>query len=238
VAAEYEKPASGGNSSTCESGKIGATPGCEPRHGQFLRRTGRNHPVGLCSFGQQELPAANTDTQETENLESQVSLRVHRHRGTFKNPTPWPNPSVEARPNGKPPGPGRWHVYIFTGPGLASCRRPRLTSNVRPRTKPMQSSKRQGPPFLPSALLTAAMPSSNSAPSSNLSAIEREHPSMHFSRKRPIWKHVQGRLQLLPGIAGLRGAQSTEHREGQFVVPPPGENFWLPLACHAAAQRQ
>jgi len=44
-----------------------------------------------------------------------------------------PNPSVEARPNGKPPGPGRWYAYIFTGPGLASCRQSRLTSNVRRR---------------------------------------------------------------------------------------------------------
>ena len=42
-----------------------------------------------------------------------------------------PNPSFEARPNGKPPGPGRWYAYIFTGPGLASCRRSRLNSNVR-----------------------------------------------------------------------------------------------------------
>ena len=42
-----------------------------------------------------------------------------------------PNPSVEARPNGRPPGPGWWYAYIFTSPGLASCRRSRLTSNVR-----------------------------------------------------------------------------------------------------------
>ncbi len=42
-----------------------------------------------------------------------------------------PNPSFEARPNGRPPGPGRWHAYIFTGPCLASCRWPRLNSNVR-----------------------------------------------------------------------------------------------------------
>ena len=54
-----------------------------------------------------------------------------------------PNPSFEARPNGKPPGPGRWYAYIFTGPGLASCRRSRLNSNVRPhmktqRTQPLQ----------------------------------------------------------------------------------------------------
>ncbi len=42
-----------------------------------------------------------------------------------------PNPSFEARPNGKPPGPGRWHGYIITGPGLASYRWSRLNSNVR-----------------------------------------------------------------------------------------------------------
>ena len=44
-----------------------------------------------------------------------------------------PNPSVEARPNGRPPGPVRWYGYIFTSPDLASCGRSRLTSNVRPR---------------------------------------------------------------------------------------------------------
>ncbi len=42
-----------------------------------------------------------------------------------------PNPSFEARPNGKPPGPGRWYAYIFTGPGLTSYRWYRLNSNVR-----------------------------------------------------------------------------------------------------------
>ena len=41
-----------------------------------------------------------------------------------------PNPSLEARPNGRPPGRGRWYGYIFTGPGLASYRRARLSSNV------------------------------------------------------------------------------------------------------------
>ena len=45
-----------------------------------------------------------------------------------------PNPSVEARPNGRPPGPVWWYGYIFTSPGLASCRRSRLTSNVRHQT--------------------------------------------------------------------------------------------------------
>ena len=48
-----------------------------------------------------------------------------------------PNPSVEARPNGRPPGPGWWYAYIFTSPGLASCRRSRLTSNVRRHQKTM-----------------------------------------------------------------------------------------------------
>ena len=42
-----------------------------------------------------------------------------------------PNPSFEARPNGKPPGPVWWYAYIFTSPGLASSRRSRLNSNVR-----------------------------------------------------------------------------------------------------------
>ena len=28
-----------------------------------------------------------------------------------------PNPSVEARPNGRPPGPGRWYAVHFHRPG-------------------------------------------------------------------------------------------------------------------------
>jgi len=44
-----------------------------------------------------------------------------------------PNTSVEARPNGGPPGPVWRYAYIFASPGLASHRRPRLTSNVRRR---------------------------------------------------------------------------------------------------------
>jgi hypothetical protein len=28
-----------------------------------------------------------------------------------------PNPSFEARPNGKPPGPGRWYAVHFHRPG-------------------------------------------------------------------------------------------------------------------------
>ena len=49
-----------------------------------------------------------------------------------------PNPSVEARPNGKPPGP-RGGLVIILLAGLAPYRRPRLTSNVRPQntTPPM-----------------------------------------------------------------------------------------------------
>ena len=47
-----------------------------------------------------------------------------------------PNPSLEARPNGRPPGPGRrYAVHFFASPGLASCRRSRLSSNVRRRMK-------------------------------------------------------------------------------------------------------
>ena len=32
-------------------------------------------------------------------------------------PTTTPNPSFEARPNGKPPGPGRWYAVHFHRPG-------------------------------------------------------------------------------------------------------------------------
>ncbi len=61
-------------------------------------------------------------------------LQVKVVFGTPSYPPPravLPNPSFEARPNGKPPGPGRWYGYIFTGPGLASCHWSRLNSNVR-----------------------------------------------------------------------------------------------------------
>jgi len=49
-------------------------------------------------------------------------------RGTFKNPTPWPNPSVEARPNGKPPGPGHRYAvhYLWPGPGVLPSAPPHL----------------------------------------------------------------------------------------------------------------
>ncbi len=47
------------------------------------------------------------------------------------SPTVTPNPSVEARPNGGPPGPVWRYAVHFRQPGLASHRRPRLTSNVR-----------------------------------------------------------------------------------------------------------
>ena len=46
-----------------------------------------------------------------------------------------PNPSLEARPNGMPPGPVWRYAYIFASPGLASCRWSRLSSNVRPHKK-------------------------------------------------------------------------------------------------------
>ena len=62
-----------------------------------------------------------------------------------------PNPSFEARPNGRPPGPGRRYAYIFTGPRLASCRWSRLNSNVR-RHKPLQSSGMRIIPFLVAAV--------------------------------------------------------------------------------------
>ena len=35
----------------------------------------------------------------------------------FREPPLMPNPSFEARPNGKPPGPGRWYAVHFHRPG-------------------------------------------------------------------------------------------------------------------------
>ena len=57
-----------------------------------------------------------------------------------------PNPSFEARPNGKPPGPGRWYGYIITGPGLVACRWSRLNSNVRRRKRQLREPSLQPPP--------------------------------------------------------------------------------------------
>ena len=42
-------------------------------------------------------------------------------------------PSLKRSANGRPPGPVRGASSIHRSPGLASCRRSRLTSNVRPR---------------------------------------------------------------------------------------------------------
>jgi len=36
----------------------------------------------------------------------------------FTLAAPRPNPSFEARPNGKPPSPGRWYAVHFHRPGL------------------------------------------------------------------------------------------------------------------------
>jgi len=71
--------------------------------------------------------------------------------------TATPNPSFEARSNGKPPGPGRWYAYIFTGPGLASCRWSRLNSNVRPHTGAPMSLELRIPPPVVALLVAAAM---------------------------------------------------------------------------------
>jgi hypothetical protein len=54
-----------------------------------------------------------------------------------------PNPSFEARPNGKPPGPAPGKVY-HPSPGLALYRRSRLNSNVRQR-KSMSLEMRRTP---------------------------------------------------------------------------------------------
>src|SRR5215207_8425212 len=69
-----------------------------------------------------------------------------------------PNPSVEARPNGRPPGPGWWYAYIFTSPGLASCRRSRLTSNVRPHEHNPPTSKMSHNPYAPPIAEVADVP--------------------------------------------------------------------------------
>ena len=44
-----------------------------------------------------------------------------------------PNHSLKRSANGRPPGPGRWYAVHFHRPGLASCRRRPLSSNVRQR---------------------------------------------------------------------------------------------------------
>jgi len=53
-----------------------------------------------------------------------------------------PNPSVEARPNGKPPGPrGALVIIRLAGPGVIPVRPPH--SNVRPRKDAVWRSKRR-----------------------------------------------------------------------------------------------
>ena len=95
---------------------------------------------------------------------------------------PRPNPSVEARPNGRPPGPGWWYAYIFTSPGLASCRRSRLTSNVRP----LSAHLLEEPKFLEPGALQASscarrLRSAAMAPPPSA----RSHPRLRSACQRP-----------------------------------------------------
>ena len=80
--------------------------------------------------------------RRTGQLRGQFSFRARLARvqgGCGSAKPPWlrrpcevvPNPSLEARPNGRPPGPVWRYAYIFASPGLASCRWSRLSSNVR-----------------------------------------------------------------------------------------------------------
>ena len=108
-----------------------------------------------------------------------------RHRRAVR-----PNPSVEARPNGRPPGPVWWYAYIFTSPGLASCRRSRLTSNVRP----------------PRSRMRALVGSGNwcgARTNPNLRQGQQQCNSASTSAKAPVRTNVQS---VLRGAAAGRGA--------------------------------
>jgi hypothetical protein len=56
-----------------------------------------------------------------------------------------PNPSLKRSANGRPPGPAWRYAYIFASPGLASCRRRPLSSNVRQRSQVVQQSHPSNP---------------------------------------------------------------------------------------------
>ena len=91
---------------------IGGSTAVLPRRLEYLARHGGQR--GARTFW----------LQATRNNQTLAQAIASAHRAL-------PNPSVEARPNGRPPGPVWRYAYIFTSPGLASCRRRPLSSNVR-----------------------------------------------------------------------------------------------------------
>jgi len=80
------------------------------------------------------------DHSQWRSAENQESV-LSRQRGLTRRSRRGPTASHQARATGT--------QYIICGPGLASCRRPRLTSNVRPhrkRSAPCQSSAKNTVP--------------------------------------------------------------------------------------------
>ena len=81
---------------------------------------------GRRSAGRKQLappPSARLAGQRNPSANREVPRRVAQARGhsagavRCRHRRPRPNPSVEARPNGKPPGPGRWYAVHFHRPG-------------------------------------------------------------------------------------------------------------------------
>jgi hypothetical protein len=48
---------------------------------------------------------------------SHISVAVAAHVSVHRSPPLRPNPSVNRRANGRPPGPGRWYAVHFHRPG-------------------------------------------------------------------------------------------------------------------------
>jgi len=84
-----------------------------------------------------------------------------------------PNPSFESRPNGRPPGPGRWYAVHFHRPGLGAL------PSVPPQLKrwATQQSPMQRPSMLPSCFVAGRA---------------EESPSVlsHRAQLSQLWRHV------------------------------------------------
>jgi hypothetical protein len=93
-----------------------------------------------CRHGRQRFAgsfATHASTSSARSARTALGRAVPRlpcsHAPCALLPAGRPNPSVKARPNGMPPGPRGAFWFIMHRAGLASYRRSRLTSNVRPR---------------------------------------------------------------------------------------------------------
>ena len=76
-----------------------------------------------CNEPRPPRPGAPHDPSPGTGLRSRVSSGnefAHQSSQSCISPPPRPNPSFEARPNGKPPAPGRWYAVHFHRPGAGA----------------------------------------------------------------------------------------------------------------------